>query len=110
MSRHRQPTKSEDEIAWTVIEKMAVDGAKILEPLFDPKKGTGRISIQTNTKYFNNAEKLIEQAIYFNTLAPNMQVKAPCTSAGIKAFEEMTLPRCKHQRYRVLQRDPRRWQ
>jgi transaldolase len=84
------PLKSEDEIAWIVIEKMAVDGAKLLEPLFDPKTGTGRISIQTNTKYFNNAERLIEQARYFNTLAPNMQVKAPCTAAGIKAFEELT--------------------
>jgi transaldolase len=84
------PTKSEDKIAWTVIEKMAVDGAKLLAPLFDTKTGAGRISIQTNTKYFNNAEKLVEQAVYFNTLAPNMQVKAPATSAGIKAFEEMT--------------------
>ncbi|HWQ80619.1 MAG TPA: transaldolase family protein, partial [Anaerovoracaceae bacterium] len=84
------PTKSEDEIAWIVIEKMAVDGAKLLASLFDTKTGTGRISIQTNTKYFNNTEKLVEQAVYFNTLAPNMQVKAPATSAGIKAFEEMT--------------------
>ncbi|HML38606.1 MAG TPA: transaldolase family protein [Bacillota bacterium] len=84
------PTKSEDELAWIVIEKMAADGAKLLEPLFDTKTGAGRISIQTNTKYFNNAEKLVEQAVYFNTLAPNMQVKAPATSAGIKAFEEMT--------------------
>lgn len=84
------PTSSEDEIAWTVIEKMAIDGAKLLMPYFDPKTGTGRLSIQTNTKYFNNAEKLVEQAVYFNTLAPNMQVKAPATSAGIKAFEEMT--------------------
>lgn len=84
------PTSSEDEIAWMVIEKMAIDGAKLLEPIFDPKKGTGRISIQTNTKYFNNTDKLVEQAVYFNTLAPNMQVKAPATSAGVKAFEEMT--------------------
>ncbi len=84
------PTSSEDEIAWMVIEKMAIDGAKLLEPIFDPKKGTGRISIQTNTKYFNNTEKLVEQAVYFNTLAPNMQVKAPATSAGVRAFEEMT--------------------
>jgi len=81
---------TEDEIAWRVIEKMAVDGAKLLEPLFDPEKGTGRISIQTNTKNFRNAEKLAEQAIYFSKLAPNMQVKMPATSAGIKAFEEVT--------------------
>lgn len=85
-----KPAASEDEIAWTVIEKMAVDGAKLLEPLFDPKEGTGRISIQTNTKYFNNADRLVEQAVYFSKLAPNMQVKMPATSAGIKAFEEAT--------------------
>lgn len=84
------PTASEDEIAWIVIEKMAIDGAKLLEPLFDPKKGTGRISIQTNTKYFNNTERLVEQAVYFSGLAPNMQVKMPATAAGIKAFEEAT--------------------
>ena len=84
------PTASEDDIAWITIQKMAVDGAKMLEPYFDTNKGTGRISIQTNTKYFNNAEKLAEQAIYFSTLAPNMHVKMPATSAGIKAFEETT--------------------
>jgi len=81
---------TEDEIAWRVIERMAQDGAKLLEPIFDPLKGEGRISIQTNTKYFRNAEKLTEQAVYFNGLAPNMQVKAPCTAAGIRAYEEMT--------------------
>lgn len=84
------PRASEDEIAWKVIEKLAVEGAKLLEPIFDPVKGTGRISIQTNTKYYNNAERLTEQAVYFSGLAPNMQVKMPATSAGIKAFEEAT--------------------
>ncbi|MCG8483210.1 MAG: transaldolase, partial [Clostridia bacterium] len=84
------PTASEDEISWMVIEKMALDGAKLLEPVFDPAKGTGRISIQTNTKFFNNAKKLADQSEYFHTLAPNMQVKMPATSAGIKAFEEAT--------------------
>lgn len=84
------PVASEDDIAWMVIEKMAVDGAEMLEPFFNPATGDGRISIQTNTKYFNSAEKLTEQGVYFSTLAPNMQVKAPATSAGIKAYEEMT--------------------
>jgi transaldolase len=84
------PSSSEDEIAWIAIEKMAVDGAKLLEPQFDTNKGTGRISIQTNTKFFNNKEKLVEQALYFSTLAPNFHVKMPATSAGILAFEEAT--------------------
>ena len=81
---------TEDEIAWTVIEKMAVDGAKLLEPVFDPMNCKGRISIQTNSKYYRDPKKLVEQACYFNTLAPNMQVKAPATAAGVEAFEEMT--------------------
>ncbi len=84
------PVSSEDEIAWMVIEKMAVDGAKLLDPVFDPLKGTGRISIQTNTKFFNNVEKLTEQAVYFSKLAPNIQVKMPATFSGIKAFDEAT--------------------
>ena len=84
------PHASEDEISWMIIEKMAIDGAKLLEPIFDTDKGTGRISIQTNTKYFNNAKKLVDQAVYFSGLAPNMHVKMPATAAGIEAFEEAT--------------------
>jgi transaldolase len=82
------PEASEDDISWKVIEKMAVDGAKLLEPVFDPRQGTGRISIQTNTKYHNSTKKLVEQATYFAGLAPNIQVKMPATTAGIAAFEE----------------------
>ncbi len=84
------PTASEDEIAWMVIEKLTLDGAKLLEPVFDPVKGTGRISIQTNPKNFRNAEKMVEQAVYFSKLAKNIQVKIPVTAAGVKAIEEAT--------------------
>ena len=59
------PEASEDELAWMVIEKLAVDGAKTLEPVFNSLTGEGRLSIQTNTKYYNNVEKLLEQAVYF---------------------------------------------
>ena len=84
------PLATEDDLAWMIIEQMAIDGAKLLLPVFDTEKGTGRISIQTNTKYYKNKEKLVEQAIYFATLAPNMQVKMPATEAGIAAYEETT--------------------
>lgn len=86
----KNPTATEDEVAWIMIEKMAVDGAKKLEPIFDSKTGEGRISIQTNTKYCKNADLLLEQALYFQTLAPNMQIKMPVTAQGIKALEEAT--------------------
>jgi len=85
------PAATEDDIAWILIEEMAVEGAKLLEPLYHESKGLkGRISIQTNTKFYRSAELMSEQAIRFNQLAPNMQIKMPTTYAGIKAFEEAT--------------------
>lgn len=86
-----RPTATEDDIAWAINEEMAVTGAKILEPVYQASKGQkGRISIQTNAKYYRNSELMVQQAVRFNKLAPNIQVKMPVTKAGIKAFEEAT--------------------
>jgi transaldolase len=85
------PTWSENEITWKLVEEMAVRGAKLLEPVFERYQGKkGRLSIQTNPQYYRDAEAIAKQAIYFSTLAPNMQVKAPVTAAGLKAIEEGT--------------------
>ena len=85
------PIFNEDEVAWQLIEEMAVKGAELLLPVFEQEKGLkGRISIQTNAKFYRNAEAMIEQAIKFSKLAPNMQVKMPVTAAGIQALEEST--------------------
>lgn len=46
--------------------------------------------MQTNPKYYRNAEAITEQAVHFSTLAPNIQVKIPVTKAGIEAIEEAT--------------------
>jgi len=82
---------TEDEIAWKLNEEMAVAGAALLEPIFNLSNGQrGRISIQTNTKYYRNTKLMVEQAIHFNKLAPNIQVKMPATKAGIVALEEAT--------------------
>ena len=50
----------------------------------------GRLSIQTNPAFYRNAQAIAQQAIHFNNLAPNMQVKIPVTEAGITAIEEAT--------------------
>jgi len=87
----QNPFSTEDEIAWLVNEKMAVDGAKLLYPIFMETGGrTGFISIQTNTKYYKNYEKLAAQAKHFSGLAKNIMVKIPATAAGITAIEEST--------------------
>lgn len=82
---------TEDEISWQVIEELAQKGAELLKPVFDEHKGRkGRLSIQTSPKYHRNVEKLVEQTLHFQTLAPNIQVKIPATRAGIAAIEEVT--------------------
>lgn len=80
---HDNPTASDIEVTWKLIEEMAVKAAKLLE-------GRGRLSIQTNPTLYRNAEAMVAQAVHFSGLAPNMQVKLPATSAGIAAIEEVT--------------------
>ncbi len=85
------PTWSEVEVTWKIFEEIGVKGANLLLPVFEREEGKkGRLSIQTNPANYRNADAITQQAIHFDTLAPNMQVKAPVTSAGIKAIEEMT--------------------
>jgi transaldolase len=85
------PSSSEDEITWMLIEELAIKGAQLLKPAFDKNNGKkGRISIQTSPKSWNNVDRIVEQAVYFDTLAPNMQVKIPVSAAGVKAIEEVT--------------------
>ncbi len=85
------PTGSEAEVAWQLIEEMAVHGAGLLQPVWERNAGLkGRLSIQTNPMYYRNPEAIVAQARHFNTLAPNMQVKMPVTRAGVAAIEEST--------------------
>ncbi len=85
------PNASEDDIAWRLTEEMSIKAAALLKPIFDREKGrNGRLSIQTNPKYWRDPKRLVEQAIHFNALAPNIIVKIPATKAGIEAIEEVT--------------------
>ncbi len=85
------PTATEDDIAWKLNEEMAIKGAALFNDIFAQTKGRkGRLSIQTNAKYYRDAEAMWKQAVYFSGLAPNMMVKMPVTEAGVKAVEEST--------------------
>jgi transaldolase len=85
------PTWSETEITWKLFEEMAVHGAGFLLPAFERYKGKkGRLSIQTNPAFYRNSAAITQQAIHFNSLAPNMIVKIPATKAGVRAIEEAT--------------------
>ena len=85
------PTATEDEIGWKVVEEVSVEAAALLEPIFHQHRGrNGRLSIQTDPRLHRNAPGLVEQAVAFDSLAPNMIVKIPATEAGIAAIEEVT--------------------
>ncbi len=102
------PTATEDEIGWRLVEELSVRAAELLEPVFVAEGGrNGRLSIQTDPRYFRNTDAILEQAGDFSRLAPNMIVKIPVTRAGIPAIEEasyrgisinatvcFTLPQC----------------
>jgi transaldolase len=85
------PAWSEVELTWALIEEMGVRGAGILQPVFDAHDGCkGRLSLQTNPANYRDPARMAAQAVHFSTLAPNIQVKFPCTAAGLQAAEDAT--------------------
>jgi transaldolase len=85
------PGATEDRIGWKLVEEMSIRAAKLLEPAFAQHGGrNGRLSIQTDPRYYRDAGEILENAIGFSRLAPNMIVKIPATRAGIVAIEEAT--------------------
>ena len=85
------PTASETEIAWRIVEEVAIRGARILEPVFERTAGhRGRLSIQVNPAQYRDASAMVEQAVHLAGLAPNLQVKLPVTTAGLVAIEDAT--------------------
>ena len=87
----QKPTATEGEIAWELVQEISVQGAALLKPIFDREAGkNGRLSIQTDPRLFRNSQAIVQQAVEFASLAPNMIVKIPATRAGIPAIEDAT--------------------
>ena len=85
------PAATEHEIAWKVVEEMSIRGAELLKPVFDAQGGrNGRLSVQTDPRYYRDTDAIVRQAVHFASLAPNIIVKIPVTRAGIAAIEEAT--------------------
>jgi transaldolase len=85
------PTWSETQVAWELYRQMGVAGASVLAPVFAQHNNTwGRLSMQTDPSLYNNSEAMLAQTLELASLAPNMQVKMPCTAAGVAMIEEAT--------------------
>ncbi len=85
------PVWSEVDLTWAIIEEMAVRGAELLAPIHARESGRkGWLSVQTNPANYPDASRIVEQAVRFSGLAPNLHAKMPATSAGMVAIEEAT--------------------
>jgi transaldolase len=84
-------TATEHEISWSIVDELSVTAAAILKPVFDAHGGrNGRLSVQTDPRFYRDPEAIVRQAEHFSQLAPNIIVKIPVTRAGIPAIEEAT--------------------
>lgn len=85
------PLATEDQIAWKIVEEISTKAAELLMPIFEQHRGVnGRLSIQTDPRFYRDPSAIVAQAVHFSALAPNMIVKIPVTKAGIAAIEEAT--------------------
>jgi transaldolase len=85
------PTATEEQIAWQLVRDISAKSAGLLKPIFEAQHGrNGRLSIQTDPRFFRDTKAIVRQAEDFNRIAPNMIVKIPVTPAGIPAIEEAT--------------------
>lgn len=85
------PEATEDDLAWMLMYEISALRSQKLLPVFRANKGKkGRLSTQTNAKYYRDADRLLAQALEIHSLSENMQVKMPASEAGIRAMEEAT--------------------
>lgn len=85
------PESSEVDLAWRLTEEMVAKAAVLLRPAYDRSEGMkGRIAIQTNPQNYRSDQRIVEQALSLQNLAPNVAVKIPATAAGIRAAEQLT--------------------
>jgi len=85
------PRWSEVELSWGLIEQMAIRGAGLLAPIYTREAGKkGRLSVQVNPANYRDSGRMVEQAVHFAALVPNLNIKLPATAAGMVAVEEAT--------------------
>ncbi len=86
-----RPAATEIDLAWAVVEEMSLRAAPLLMPAFETSAGRqGRLSMQTDPTLFRSYDPMLAQGEHFAALAPNIIVKFPATSVGVRVMEEAT--------------------
>jgi transaldolase len=86
-----RPDATEVDLAWAIVEEMSLRAAPLLLPAHEASGGRqGRLSMQTDPTFFRSHERMLEQGTAFDGLAPNIIVKFPATTVGVRVMEEAT--------------------
>ena len=86
-----RPDATEVDLAWAIVEEMSLAAAPLLLPAFEASGGRqGRLSMQTDPTLFRSFDRMLAQGTHFASLAPNIIVKFPATSVGVRVMEEAT--------------------
>jgi transaldolase len=86
-----RPDSTEIDLAWAIVEEMSLRAAPLLLPAFEASGGRyGRLSMQTDPTLFRSFDRMLAQGEHFASLAPNIVVKFPATSVGVRVMEEAT--------------------
>ena len=86
-----RPDATEIDLAWAIVEEMSLRAAPLLLPAFETSGGRhGRLSMQTDPTLFRSFDRMLEQGQHFASLAPNIVVKFPATTVGVRVMEEAT--------------------
>jgi transaldolase len=86
-----RPDATEIDLAWAIVEEMSLRAAPLLLPAFEASGGRhGRLSMQTDPTLFRSFDRMLAQGQHFASLAPNIVVKFPATSVGVRVMEEAT--------------------
>jgi len=86
-----RPDATEVDLAWAIVEEMSLAAAPLLLPAFEASGGRqGRLSMQTDPTLYRSFDRMLAQGEHFASLAPNIIVKFPATSVGVRVMEEAT--------------------
>ena len=80
------------------------EAAALLKPIFDAAGGQERPAVHPDRSppSIRDTEAIVDQAVRFSQLAPNMIVKIPVTRAGNPGHRGSHLPRREHQCHGLL--------
>ena len=84
-------TMAVQDIPHAVTAEVVTTVADMIAPIYSKTKGdAGYVCAQCNPNNYSNAQAMVNEAVAYNSLRPNIANKIPVSAAGLEAIEELT--------------------